>query len=812
MAIPALLPAKMAPSRPLTSKHPQFEPFKHRLLRLADGGRLTEAIAALDYMSRRGIPADLLTYSSLLKSCIRSRDLHLGNLIHRRLLDSGLSLDTIVTNSLITLYSKCGDWDTACSIFEQMGINRNLVSWTSMISSAAGGNMERRAIAMFCEMLELGFFPNEFTFSSVIQACSSSEYVSVGRVVLGFVIKTGFWGEDVSVGSALIDMFAKDQDLVSARKVFDGMLVRNLVVWTLMITRYAQLGCGQEALELFLNMFLDGLEPDQFLMSSVLAACAELGSLQVGKQLHSLAIRIGLAFDVCVGCSLVNMYAKCALGGPMDDSRRVFEGMHVHNVMSWTALITGYVQSGHDEEALKLFGEMIKGDIQPNHFTYSSILKACANLCEMNIGEQVYARIVKSGLATVSFVGNSLVTMYAKSGRMEEARKAFDVLYEKNLVSYNAIVDGYVKNSNSEEAFELVHHIHGSDVGGVSAFTFASLFAAIASIGMMGKGQQLHAQLLKSGFVSDKCINNALVSMYSKCGNIEDAVQAFQEMNDRNTISWTSMITGLAKHGHADKALELFRDMVSKRSMQNDHGIIPRMEHYACMVDLLGRAGCLEEAMDFISSMPVKADALVWRTLLAACRTHGHPEFGEKAARQILDLEPHDPAAYILLSNLYALKGQWEKVARIRSCMKEKSLNKEAGLSWIEIESIIYKFHAGDTSHRRSQEIFAKLDELATEIKQLGYVPDTSSVLHDIDNGLREKYVWQHSERLAVAFGLISTSAPKPIRVFKNLRVCGDCHSAMKFISMVTCREIILRDSNRFHRIKDGKCSCGDYW
>lgn len=700
--------------------------------------------------------------------------------------------------------------------------------------------MERTAIGMFCEMLELGFIPNEYTFCSVIQACSSSEFVWIGLVVLGFVIKTGFWQEEVSVGSALIDMFAKNGDLGSARKVFDGMLVRNLVVWTLMITRYAQFGCGEKAIELFVDMCLDGHEPDPFSMSSVLAACAEVGSLHVGKQLHSLAIRIGLALDVCVGCSLVSMYAKCVFG-LMDDSRRVFEGMPAHNVMSWTALIAGYVQSGHDEEALELFGDMIReGEIQPNHFTYSSILKACANLSEANIGEQVYGHVVKLGLTIVNFIGNSLVTMYAKSGRMDEARKAFEMLYEKNLVSYNAIVDGYVKNSNSEQAFELIHQIQGSDFG-ASAFTFASLLSAAASIGIMGKGQQLHAQLLKSGYEYDTCISNALVSMYSKCGNIEDAVQAFQEMEDRNTISWTSMITGLAKHGHADKALELFHNMVAAgakpndityiavlsacshvglvsegrkhfRSMKNDHGIIPRMEHYACMVDLLGRAGRLEEAIDFISSMPVKADALVWRTLLSACRTHGHTEFGERAAREILDQEPDDPSAYVLLSNLYAMGGQWGKVAMIRSGMKEKSMNKEAGLSWIETEGSIHKFHAGDTSHRRSEEIYEKLDELATEIKRLGYVSDTSSVLHDVDDELKEKYVWQHSERLAVAFSLISTSASKPIRIFKNLRVCGDCHTAMKFMSMVAGREIILRDSNRFHRIKDGNCSCGDYW
>ncbi|XP_020570971.1 pentatricopeptide repeat-containing protein At3g49170, chloroplastic [Phalaenopsis equestris] len=826
---------------PPTAKLSPVKPFKNHQAQYYDSSRIDDAHSTLDLKAELDVLVDLRTYSSLLRSCIRSRDLHHGRLLHRRLVLSGLPFDSTIFNSLITLYSKCGDLDSAISVFNQMGDERDLVSWTAMISAAVENNMQGRALSIFLEMIELGFIPNEFTLSSVIHACSNPCFGKVGILLLGSAIKTGFGKRNASVAGALIDMLAKNGDLASARKVFDEILEKNEVVWTLMITRYAQHGLCMDAVKLFLEFLFDDFVPDQFSLSSVISACAELESVLLGKQLHSLAIRVGFVCEVCVGCSLVNMYAKCAQGTTMDDSRKVFDRMPNHNVMSWTAVISGYVQSGrNDEQALSLFLQMLEGKIKPNHFTYSSILKACANLSNIDLGKQVYTHVIKTGLAFVNIVGNSLVTMFTNSGSMEDACKAFEVLYEKNLISYNALVDGYVKNLNSEEVFEIFQQMKSMNLG-ANTFTFASLLSSAASIGVMTKGQQLHAQLLKMGFESDICINNALISMYSRCGNVEDACNVFDEMKHRNVISWTSMITGFAKHGDGHCALQLFHEMISTGlrpneityvavlsacshvglvregienfySMQRDHGLVPRMEHYACMVDLLGRSGFVKEAFRLITSMPFKADVMVWKTLLSACRIHQNVELGEMAAKNVIELEPSDPAAYILLSNLYAVARRWRDVAKLRSVMKEMKLSKEAGLSWIEVDKKMHKFHVADTSHPQAKEIFEKLDELVEEIKKMGYVPDIDCVLHDMVEDLKERYLLQHSEKIAVAFGLLSTESPRPIRVFKNLRVCGDCHTAIKFISMKESREIILRDSNRFHRFRNGECSCGDYW
>ncbi|XP_004306045.1 PREDICTED: pentatricopeptide repeat-containing protein At3g49170, chloroplastic [Fragaria vesca subsp. vesca] len=838
LTLPA--PAKLPPPPPppLTSDH-----LHRRLISQINVGHLPKAISTLDLMARRGSHPDLPTYSLLLKSCLRSRRFHLAKLVHAHLSRSHLRPDSLILNSLISVYSKSGDFETARSIFQTMGPKRNLVSWSAMVSCFANNDIPLEAISMFVDMIEEGYNANEFCYASVIRACSNPELVGIGRVVFGMVVKTGYLESDVCIGSSLIDMFAKGSgELGDAYKVFEKMAETDAVTWSLMITRFVQMGYPRKAVELFMEMLSNGLMPDQFTLSGVVSACTKLGSLALGKQLHSWAERSRLVLDHCVGCCLVDMYAKCGGDGSMSDSRKVFDRMREHSVVSWTAVITGYVQSGGgDEEAVELFVKMISGGhVSPNHFTFASILKACANLSDRHKGGQVHSLAVKLGLASVNCVGNSLISMYARSGHVDDARKAFDVLYEKNLISYNAIVDAYAKHLDTEGAFGLLHEIENTGLG-ASAFTFASLLSGAASLCAVDKGEQIHSRIIKSGFESNQSICNALVSMYSRCGNINAAFQVFNKMEDWNVISWTSMITGFAKHGYAARAVGLFDQMLEAglkpneityiavlsacshaglisegwkhfKEMHQQHGIVPRMEHYACMVDLLGRSGSLVEAIEFINSMPFEADALIWRTFLGACRVHCDVELGKHAAKMIMKQNPHDSAAYSLLSNLYASTGQWEEVANIRKQMKEKALVKEAGSSWIEVKNKMHKFHVGDTSHPKAQEIYDEMDRLGSKIKKLGYVPDTDYVLHEVDEEQKEYYLFQHSEKLAVTFGLISTSKSKPIRVFKNLRVCGDCHTAIKYISKATGREIVVRDSNRFHQFMDGTCSCNDYW
>ncbi|KAJ8747869.1 hypothetical protein K2173_013037 [Erythroxylum novogranatense] len=785
-----------------------FSSLKHRLNHHINGGQLREAISTLDLMSGQGSHPDLVTYSLLLKSCIRSHNFRLGKLVHDYLTRSLLEPDSVLLNSLISLYSKCGEWDRASEIFEDMDDKRDLVSWSALISCYANNGLELKALSMFIDMLELGFYPNEYCYTAAIRACSNRGYVSFGEIIFGSVIKTGFLESDVCVGCALIDMFIKGRLILSPH--------------------ISTIGLSKRAIDLFLDMLVCGYVPDRFTLSGAVSASAELGPSSLGQQLHSWIIKKDLTLDVCVGCSLIDMYAKCASDGSVTSSRKVFDRMLDHNVMSWTAIISAYVQSGADNwEAIELFCDMIQGPVKPNHFTFSSILKACANLLNPSAGEHLYSYAVKMGFASVNCVGNSLISMYTQCGDTENARKALTLCLRRIC-------------SNLEEAFDLSHELEDTGIE-ADAFTFASLLSGASSIGAIGKGDQIHARVLKLDLKSNLHISNALISMYSRCGDIDAAFKVFNEIRDRNVISWTSMVTGFAKHGFAARALETFCRMseagvrpneityiavlsacshvglISEGwkhfdSMTRDHGIVPRMEHYACMVDLLGRSGHLDEAMDFINSMPFKAGVLILRTFLGACRVHRNRDLGMQAAKMILEQDPNDPAAYVLLSNLYASVGQWDDVADIRKSMQEMNLIKEAGCSWMEVDNKVHRFYVADTAHPRAVEIYRELDQLVLEIKELGYVPDTDLVLHEVEEEHKEHYLFQHSEKIAVAFGLISTGRSKPIRVFKNLRVCGDCHTAMKYMSMARGREIVLRDSNRFHHFKDGACSCNDYW
>lgn len=372
-------------------------------------------------------------------------------------------------------------------------------------------------------------------------------------------------------------------------------------------------------------------------------------------------------------------------------------------------------------------------------------------------------------------------------------------------------------------------------------FTFPSILRACASIVSLEQGKQVHACIIKTESEPNIVLESSLVDMYVKCGTIEDARRVFDKMPERNVVSWTAIIAGYGRYGDSKEVFMLFEQMQQLglkpnyvtllailnacshaglvdeawhyfESIDRDYHIKPRVEHYSCMVDLLGRAGRLDEANEFINRMPLKPHAAIWGTLLGACRMHGNIELGKIAAEHLFNLDSQNAGKYVVLSNIYAAAGRWEDVAKVRKLMKDRGVKKEPGCSWIEYRKKIHLFVVGDRSHPQSEEIYATVETLIRKIKEAGYVPEINFMLHEVEDELKEKYLSYHSEKLAVAFGIINISPGTPIRIVKNLRVCGDCHTAIKFISNTAEREIILRDSNRFHHFKDGVCSCGDYW
>ncbi|KAE8675143.1 Pentatricopeptide repeat-containing protein [Hibiscus syriacus] len=370
--------------------------------------------------------------------------------------------------------------------------------------------------------------------------------------------------------------------------------------------------------------------------------------------------------------------------------------------------------------------------------------------------------------------------------------------------------------------------------------TLVSVLPAISRIGALELGKWVHLYAERNEIVIDDALGSALVDMYAKCGSIEKAIQVFNKINKPNTITWSAIIGGLAIHGRAKEALDYFSRMKCEGVTPSDvvyigilsacshAGLVeegrlffnhivngvdfePRLEHYGCMVDLLGRSGLLKEAEEFISNMPIKPDDVIWKALLGACKMHGNIEMGDRAAQILMNIAPRDSGAYVSLSNIYAASRDWESVARVRLKMKEMDVRKDPGCSWIELDGVVHQFLVEDESHPRAKEIHSMLQEIAKQMRLVGYKPDTSRALLNIEEE-KESTLYYHSERIAIAFGLINTSPGTPLRIVKNLRVCEDCHSSIKLISEIYKRVIIVRDRKRFHHFANGLCSCKDYW
>eukprot|EP01018_Ginkgo_biloba_P002905 Gb_17321 [translate_table: standard] len=570
---------------------------------------------------------------------------------------------------------------------------------------------------------------------------------------------------------------------------------------------------------------------------SLLQTFIDMKALGEGKRVHTHMIETGFEPDVYLDTKLVIMYAKC---GCPQDARHVFDKMPTRNLVSWTAMIAGYAQHGCGAEALTLFHLMQGEGMKPNQFTFASVLKACATVSGLEQGKQVHTSIIKTGFESNVFVGCALIDMYAKAGSLICARQVFDEMPKLNAVSWNAMIAGYVKHGYGNQAFHIFRQMHLVGLNSDQA-TFASVLDICARLAALEQGKQIHAHIIRCRFESNVLVGNALVDMYAKCGSIDYACQVFDKMHQRDVVSWTAMVAGYGRHGRGWEAIKVFEQMQCAGvkpnhitfvgvlaacshaglvdegwyyfdSMSRDYCIRPTAEHYACMVDLLGRAGHLDKAHDLINKMPFEPDAAVWGALLGASRVHVNVEIGKIAAEQLFKLEPSEAGTYVVLSNIYAVSGRWEDVDQVRKMMNERRVKKEPGCSWIEINNKVHSFFVGDQTHPQTGQIYAKLESLTGQMKAAGYVPDTNYVLNNVEEEHKEHILCSHSERLAIAYGLISTPPGTPIRIVKNLRVCGDCHSATKVISKIVGREILLRDSNRFHLFKDGFCSCGDYW
>ncbi|CBI21510.3 unnamed protein product, partial [Vitis vinifera] len=690
-------------------------------------------------------------FANLLQLSISRNPIIHYKIIHGQIIVSGLQSDTFLANILINVCSKSDRVDNARVVFDKMP-HKNLITWSSMVSMYSQQGYSEEALMVFVDLQrKSGEHPNEFVLASVIRACTQLGVVEKGAQLHGFVVRSGF-DQDVYVGTSLIDFYSKNGNIEEARLVFDQLSEKTAVTWTTIIAGYTKCGRSAVSLELFAQMRETNVVPDRYVVSSVLSACSMLEFLEGGKQIHAYVLRRGTEMDVSVVNVLIDFYTKC---NRVKAGRKLFDQMVVKNIISWTTMISGYMQNSFDWEAMKLFGEMNRLGWKPDGFACTSVLTSCGSREALEQGRQVHAYTIKANLESDEFVKNGLIDMYAKSNLLIDAKKVFDVMAEQNVISYNAMIEGYSSQEKLSEALELFHEMRVR-LQKPNEFTFAALITAASNLASLRHGQQFHNQLVKMGLDFCPFVTNALVDMYAKCGSIEEARKMFNSSIWRDVVCWNSMISTHAQHGEAEEALGMFREMMKEGIQPNyvtfvavlsacshagrvedglNHfnsmpgfGIKPGTEHYACVVSLLGRSGKLFEAKEFIEKMPIEPAAIVWRSLLSACRIAGNVELGKYAAEMAISTDPKDSGSYILLSNIFASKGMWADVKKVRDRMDSSEVVKEPGRSWIEVNNKVNVFIARDTTHREA-DIGSVLDILIQHIKGAGYVPDATALL-----------------------------------------------------------------------------------
>lgn len=576
-------------------------------------------------------------------------------------------------------------------------------------------------------------------------------------------------------------------------------------------------------------------------LGRLLQSCIETRSLQRGKIVHSRICELGFERNFDLLPKLIKFYSKC---GYIDDARNLFDKIPRRslNVFAWTSLISGYVENGLLADALKIFNEMLEFGVKPDGFTFSALLKACANSGHQRLAIQLHSMITKCGLGSSLSVQNSLVHVYGSlCGDVESSRRLFDRMACRDVVSWTSIIRAYSSVEKYADSMEFFSRLQFDEGLKPNEMTIASLLPACRFFSSLRRGQAVHAYIIRNGCSMNMIVGAALVSMYSHCGHLGSAILVFDSLQEQNVVLWTSMIEGYSINGQFNSALKLFHSMEENgvkpnfvtlvvilsacshggliddgwkifNSMKEKFGIEPRSEHHTCMVDMLGRAGQLGEAEKFIKTMGLRPSASIFGSLLGACQVYCNVELGERMAYRLFELEPNNAANYVMLSNIYAAVSRWDDVGRIRQLMAVKGLAKNPGCSWIEIKNKVYVFGAHDRSHSESEKIYKELEDLSNRIVKAGYIPSTKFVLLNVDEDDKKKFLCSHSERLAIAFGLMKAPLGMPIRITKNIRICGDCHDAIKLISKVTSCELIIRDTNRFHHFCQGVCSCGDYW
>lgn len=690
---------------------------------------LIDSLDALDGLVQQDSHIHVSVFYRLIKKCKLRKDLVLGKRVHALVVESGYGSNLFLANHLICMYANHGKLKEAMQVFSTV-VSPDCHMWSSIILAYARHEQPKEAIKLYRRMKKSPLKPDNHVFGAVLKACANASDLVFGKEVHSQLLGSAL-EPDMFVNSCLVDMYVKCGSIQDARKVFDALCRRDVVLWNCMIAGYAQHGLGQDALDLYAEM-QDGMcTPSSVTFLPLLQVCGHMEDLRQGKNLHAQIKQRGLEDDVAVGSALITMYSKC---GSLEDAREVFNSLPTRDVVTWTTMITEYAEHGQGQEALALYAAMQQNGMCPaNSVTFVCLLRACTNAGALHQGKELHAQIRQRELEIDVIVGTCLVDMYAKCGRLEDAREVFDKLPTKDVVVWNALLNGYAESSSSQRASELFKEMREEGVE-PDAATFLSLLKACSHDGQVDEGESY------------------------------------------------------------------FRGMVE------DYGLKPTASHYNCMVDLLGRAGHLSRAEDMLRAVACDKDVVGWTSLLSACKSHGSIDLGRRCFDQIIKAEPENASAYVLLATIYANAGRWRDAHEVESMRKSVGAKKKPAKACIEVHNKVQEFTVGDDKGDMS----LKLRKLNLRLKREGHVPQTDLVLRAVSEAEKEDALCGHAEKLALAYGLMNTPDGTTLLVSKNLRMCNDCHSSTKVLSLLEKREIVVRDAHRVHRFAEGHCSCGD--
>ncbi|KAM0990902.1 hypothetical protein ACFX13_009482 [Malus domestica] len=808
-------------------------------------------------MESLGVAPDSASLPLVLKACARLGAVERGKGIHSSIRNTGLMKDVRIGTALVDFYFKGGFVDDAVDVFDEMR-ERDLVLWNALIHGYVGCCCYREAVLLFLQMQNEGLRPNSRSVVALLLACREVSQLRSGKEIHGFGFRNGLLDLDAHVGTALIGFYLRF-DIKMSRLMFDSMVVRNIVSWNAIITGYVDVGEHLMALKLFLQMLVDGVKFDSTTLLVVIQACAGIGSIELGRQIHQMVIKNSYSGDLFTVNALLNMYTEC---GCFELSRELFEAVPNRDVALWNSMISAYVEYGFYEEALSLFSRMRIEGIKEDERTIVVMLSVCENLVDgLRKGKSLHALARKSGMKMDVSLGNRLLNMYAELNCVEFVQKVFAEMKHSDVISWNTLIRAMACNGLQDKAWKMFavmrdsetkpnsHTIisilatcedgtclntvralhgfvikHGIEVDlplntaltdiymncgeeatartlfeGCSSrdviawnslitsyiknneidkaqllfsrmvvevkpnsVTIINILSSCTQLASLPLGQCLHAYATRKqlSFGFDLPLANAFISMYARSGSMQNAENIFRILPTRDIISWNALITGYSMHGQGYDAIRAFSRVIQDgirpngatfvavlsacrhsglteiglqlfHTMVHDFKISPELVHYGCVVDLLGRAGRLDEAKEFIESMPIEPDASVWRALLNACRIHSATELVGTIFEKLVELEPMNAGNYVLVSNIYAAAGLWLEVRQTRTMLREKGLKQPPGISWIVVKSQVHCFVASDTSHLQSDEIYSSLNSLSVLIKESGYIPDLHWVFRD---------------------------------------------------------------------------------